>query len=143
MEGVPRDRVGRGAPGMCRRLLGKQAAKPGPAVWPTGARGAHLRSLLPAAGLPTHLLQLPGGPGELVLQLAPFCVFQRQGLAQQWVLSADAQGVDAPAPHPCSTPAPSQRSSGASRPPFPRALNPSRHRFPQSTEWGPPMIPNL
>lgn len=46
-----------------------------------GAHGAHLCLLLLAVGLLPHLLQVPAGPGELLLQLAPLRFSQRQGLA--------------------------------------------------------------
>lgn len=52
-----------------------------PGFWLMGAHRAHLCLLLLAVGLLLHLLQPLSGPGELLLQQAPFCFFQRQGLA--------------------------------------------------------------
>lgn len=67
--------------GLCQRLPGTAGARPVPGCWLMGAHRAHLCLQLLAVGLLLHLLQLPSGPGELLLQQAPFCFFQRQGLA--------------------------------------------------------------
>lgn len=67
--------------GLCQRLPGTAGGQASAWFWLMGAHRAHLCLLLLAAGLLLHLLQPLSGPGELLLQQAPFCFFQRQGLA--------------------------------------------------------------
>lgn len=67
--------------GLCQRLPGTAGGQAGAWVLADEGTRAHLCSLLLAVGLLLHLLQPLSGPGELLLQQAPFCFLQRQGLA--------------------------------------------------------------